>query len=224
MTNYKILSDSPIFNGLSEKELSALLKKIHYQKRVYKKNEIVASSDETVSSLLIILSGMVKAEMMDLTGKTIKIEDIEAPKPLAAAFLFGKENKYPVTVTAINAVEILAIPVDEFLVLLQQNKQVLKNYLNSITSRSQFLSKKLQFLSFRTIKSKMAHYILQNANTELHFELNSTQQQLSELFGVTRPSLARVIREMQDEKLIEIRRRKVNLLNKKELINLIQNG
>jgi hypothetical protein len=32
----------------------------------------------------------VKGEMTDYNGKTIKIEDIEAPRPLAVAFLFGK--------------------------------------------------------------------------------------------------------------------------------------
>lgn len=225
MINYKLLANCPVFKGINETELKSLINQIHYQVRIYKKNDIVAIAGEPVKNLYIILSGSVKGEMIDYSGKTIKIEDIEAPRPLATAFLFGKENTFPVTVTASNDVEILSIPVGEFLNVLQKNKQILKNYLNNISSRSQFLSRKLQFLSFKTIKGKMAHYLLQQAGTKLHsVELNTTQQQLAELFGVTRPSLARVLAEMQDEKLIAIERKTVKLLDKGELGKIIHHG
>src|SRR5690606_1988994 len=155
----------------------------------------------------------VKGEMIDYSGKTIKIEDIEAPRPLASAFLFGKENRFPVTVSANSDVQLMAIPVPEFLKLLQRNTQILINYLNNISSRSQFLSQKLHFLSFKTIRGKIAHFLLQQAGENLHsFELKTTQQQLSELFGVTRPSLARVMSEMQREKLFVVDRKTVTLL------------
>ena len=163
--------------------------------------------------------------MIDYSGKTVKIEDIEAPRPLAAAFLFGKENKFPVTVTANKKAELLAIPVVEFLKLLQLNTRLLRNYLNSISTRAQFLSQKLNFLSFKTIKEKVAHFLLQQAGDLYHsFELKNTQQQLAELFGVTRPSLARVLGDMQNENLIKIEKKTVTLLDKERLNSLLKNG
>ncbi len=190
----------------------------------YSKDEIVVVAGEPVMNLLIIMSGMVRGEMIDFSGKTIKIEDIEAPKPLATAFLFGKENKFPVTVTANNDVKIMVIPVTEFLKLLQLNTVILKNYLNSISSRAQFLSQKLHFLSFKTIRGKIAHFLLQQAGEKFHsVELKNTQQQLADLFGVTRPSLARVFGEMQREKLIRITNKTVTLLDKQALNELMNN-
>ena len=63
-----------------------------------------------------------------------------------------------------------------------------------------FLSQKLHFLSFKTIKGKVAHFFLTQAGEKFHsIELKNTQQQLADLFGVTRPSLARVFGEMQKE-------------------------
>ena len=142
----------------------------------------------------------------------------------ARVFLFGKENKFPVTVTSNKQANILAIPVFEFLKLLQLNTQLLRNYLNSISSRAQFLSQKLHFLSFKTIKEKVAHFLLQQVGDDFHsFELKNTQQQLADLFGVTRPSLARVLGSMQHEGLIKIERRTVTLLNKMELNKLLRN-
>jgi CRP-like cAMP-binding protein len=224
MMNYQLLTQCPIFRGITENEAELLFKKIHFQIKSYSKDEIVVVAGEPVLNLNIILSGSVRGEMIEYSGKTIKIEDVEAPKPLATAFLFGQENKFPVTVTANNDAKILTIPVSEFLKLLQMNTQILKNYLNSISSRAQFLSQKLQFLSFKTIRGKVAHFLLQQAGDKFHsVELKNTQQQLADLFGVTRPSLARIFGEMQKEGLIRISNKTVTLLDKIALNELIKN-
>jgi len=225
MINYSLLSMCPVFMGIPEEENRKLLSEIHYQVKKFEKDEVVVHADDEVKNLYIVLSGSVRGEMIDYSGKTIKIEDIEAPRPLAAAFLFGKENRFPVTVTANKQAELLAIPVSEFLKLLQLNTRLLRNYLNSISTRAQFLSQKLQFLSYKTIKEKVAHFLLQKADDKFHsFELRNTQQQLADMFGVTRPSLARVLSEMQHEQLIKIEKRTVTLLNKGGLNDLLKNG
>lgn len=211
--------------GISEDECKSLISRIHYQVRKFEKGEVVVQGGDEVANLYIVLSGSVRGEMIDYSGKTVKIEDIEAPRPLASAFLFGKENKFPVTVTANKKVEMLVIPVTEFLKLLQMNARVLRNYLNNISTRAQFLSQKLHFLSFKTIKEKVAHFLLQQTGDRLHsFELRNTQQQLAELFGVTRPSLARVLGDMQNEQLIKIEKKTITLLEKKKLNDLLRNG
>ncbi len=222
MIDFKQLDKCPVFKGVPEKETERLLRRIHFQIRKFSKNEVVAFAGEQISHLYIILWGSVRGEMIDYSGKTVKIEDIEAPRPLATAFLFGSGNRFPVTVTANNDVKILSVPLAEFLKLLQMNTHILKNYLNSISSRTQFLSQKIHFLSFKTIKEKMAHYLLQKAGDRYHsIELENTQQQLADLFGVTRPSLARVLSEMQKEKLIVIEKKTVTLLNKEKLNELL---
>lgn len=223
--DYQLLAQCPVFRGIPELETKKLLEQIHFQIKGYQKDEIITEAGEEVKNLLIVLSGSVRGEMIDYSGKTVKIEDIEAPKPLAAAFLFGNENKYPVTVTANNQAKILAVPVPEFLKLLQLNAQLLKNYLHSISTRAQFLSQKLHFLSFKTIKEKVAHFLLKTAGDQFHsFELKNTQQQLSDLFGVTRPSLARVLGELQKEGFIKIEKKTVTLLDKPALNELLRNG
>lgn len=225
MANTGILIHCPVFFGLEASEVEMLISGVHYQIRHYSKGEIVVMAGEPVRDLIIILSGSVKGEMIDFSGKTIKIEDVEAPRPLASAFLFGKENRFPVTVSANEEVEVLAIPVTEFLKIMQSNTRVLINYLNSISSRAQFLSQKLHFLGFKTIREKIADYLLQNAGDRYHsVELKNTQQQLADMFGVARPSFARVLGEMQAEGLIEVDRKTVKILDKAGLSALLKNS
>lgn len=224
MIQSEILCQSPIFRGISPEELQELFSQIHYQVKTYQKNDLITMSGETCDRLLIIQEGSVKAEMNDYSGKTIKIEDMSAPWPLATAFLFGKENRFPVTVSATSEVEMVSIPKPEFVKLLQLNSLILNNYLNTISTRAQFLSQKLKFLSFKTIRQKIAHYLLEKAGDRLQtVEILQSQEQLAEMFGVTRPSLARTLGEMVQEGLIETQRRAIKILDKDRMNQLLKN-
>lgn len=223
MVQTDLISQSPIFRGISEEELSSLFGQIHYQVKSYQKNDAIVSGGDICDRLLIIQKGIVKAEMTDYSGKTIKIEDIEAPRPLATAFLFGKENRFPVTVSANNTVEIISIHKEEFVKMLQLNSLILNNYLNAISTRAQFLSEKLKFLSFKTIRQKIAHFLLEKAGDRLlTIELQQSQEQLAEMFGVARPSLARALGEMIQEGLIETQRRSIKILDKDRMNQLLK--
>ena len=130
MVQTDLISQSPIFRGISEEELSSLFGQVHYQVKSYQKNDLIVSGGDICDRLLIVQKGSVKAEMTDYSGKTIKIEDIEAPRPLATAFLFGKENRFPVTVSANNPVEIISIQKEEFIKMLQLNSlDIIRNKL-----------------------------------------------------------------------------------------------
>lgn len=223
MIQPEILCNSPIFRGISPEELRKLFNEIHFQVKTYRKNDLITSAGEICDRLLIIQRGNVKAEMNDYSGKTIKIEDLSAPWPLATAFLFGKENRFPVTVSATTDVEMVSVPKAEFVKLLQMNAMILNNYLNTISTRAQFLSKKLKFLSFKTIKQKIAHYLLEQAGDRLQtIEIKQSQAQLAEMFGVTRPSLARTLGEMCHEGLIETNRRQIKILDKNRMNQLLK--
>lgn len=222
MPDYSILSQSPVFKGLPPEAIERLLAGAVFQIRRFQKNELVVSKGEPVKNLCIIHSGSVSGEMLDYSGKVLKIEDIEAPNPLATAFLFGKSNVFPVSVTANTEVEILVIPTSEFLTMMQKDRQVLVNFLNVISSRAQFLSDKLHLLSFRNIRSKLAHFLLKTAPSgEQVVEVRQTQKQLADLFGVTRPSLARVLSEMHHENIIRLEKKSIRILNRQLLIQLL---
>ncbi len=222
MLNFDFLVKSPVFMGIEAEKLKSIMKGIHFQIRKFGKNDQVVFAGTACDELLIVLSGSVKGEMSDYNGKTIKIEDIPAPRPLAAAFLFGQNNRFPVNVIANEDVSLLCISRAEFLKILQQDQRILTNYLNSISSRAQFLSSRIKFLSFKTIRQKIAHYLLDLAGDRLAVvELPLSQAQLAEFFGVTRPALARAMGEMAGEGLMEVQRRTIRILDKAKMNDLL---
>jgi len=219
---FENISACPIFKGINTGEALHILNTINYQVRTFSAGQVIASSGEECKNLLILTEGSVKGEMIDFSGKTIKIEDIEAPKPIAAAFLFGKNNRYPVDIVANNDVKLLFIPKESFVKLLQSNVVILNNFLNAISNRTQFLSSRIRFLSFKTIKGKIAHYILELAkDNRMQVALPKSQKELADFFGVARPSFARAIGKLEQEGILKTKRREVTIIDRERLSQLL---
>jgi CRP-like cAMP-binding protein len=221
---YEILSQSIIFRGLKGEEIKAELEKVHYQVKEYGEGSLVASRDEEVTSLIILVKGSVKGEMLDFTGKVIKIEDIEAPRPLAPAFLFGSHNKYPVDIITREKAMVLVLPRSSVLRLLQGNDTILVNYLDAIATQAQFLSNRLYFLSFKTLREKLVQYIFQELKPGTdHLFLTRTQQELAEFFAVARPSVARALAELERNGWLEVKGKSIRIINRQQLATLMNN-
>lgn len=221
---YPVLSKSPMFRGLSPEEIKDLLSRIGHSVKSFSKGQTIAQREDEVRNLCIIIEGSVKGEMVDFSGKILKVEEMTAPMPIAHAFLFGERNRFPVDVIALEDCKILFVPKSDFMRLMQQNSTILGNYLNAISNRAQFLSSKLWFLSFKTIKEKIAHYLLNIARSESKttIVLPKSHQELAEFFGVTRPSLARVFADLESEGIIKVNRREITITNKSKLMEMIR--
>ena len=218
------LVNNPLFRGITPERLFADLKEISFHTRSYKKGEILAQQGAVCNRLVILTKGSVRGEMIDYSGRLIKVEDIAAPRAIAPLFLFGEENRYPVEVTANEPTEVIELPKSSVLRLFRKNEQFLENYMNLSANYARTLSDKLFFMSFKTIRQKLASYLLRlyKQQQQTHITLDRSQQELSDYFGVSRPSLARELAHMQEDGLLIADRKHITILQKEQLVRLIQ--
>lgn len=219
-----LLINNPLFRGLTPENLAASLAEISFHTCSYKKGEIIARQGDICNRLIILIKGSVRGEMIDYSGRLIKVEDIAAPRALAPLFLFGEANRYPVEVTTNEPTEVIEIPKSSVLKLFRTNEQFLENYMNLSANYARTLSDKLFFMSFKTIRQKIASYLLRlhKQQQRLTITLDRSQQELSDYFGVSRPSLAREMAHMQEDGLLTADRKNITILQKEALIRLIQ--
>lgn len=219
-----VLNQTPLFRSVQGDELEKILSELKLSESFFKKGEILALQDEPCNRLIILLSGSVKGEMTDPSGKVVKVEDIYAPSPLAILFLFGQNNRFPVQATAREDVTALVIPRQSILRMLSMHETILKNYLDISADFAWRLSQKLHFMSFRTIRQKLAMYILNlskisGSNT---VTLDRSKSALSEYFGVSRQSLERELTNMQTDKLIINNKKEIQIIDKNKLVHLVR--
>ena len=206
-----------IFKGLNQNSLIILFNNIDYQiKKIYK-NDVVFFRDEEVDGLYIILEGILSAEMLKNTGEIQKIENLSQGDIIASAFIFGKNNKLPVDLITLNDGEILHINRENLLKIFNLNENILINFLDEICDKTQFLSNKVwKTFNNKTIKEKMLNYIFEN-NENNRVIFKHSIKELSELFGVSRPSLSRVIGEFVEEEILVRDGKNKFILNKEKI-------
>ncbi len=209
-----IVQESPLFNGLSKEDLTEILDG-HYKELHYAKGDLVALQGDPCRSLMMILEGTVRSDMTDPAGKLVTIATLTAPDILAPAFIYAARNEFPVDITATADLTLLVIGRESFSKLLQQHIVVLNNFLRMISDQTQFLTQKIRFLQFGTMKKKLASYFVEKLASvpSIEFLMEESQQALADRFGVTRPALARAIGEMVSNGIIHVEKKKITVVN-----------
>ena len=209
----KTLRETVVFNDLDEDTIKDILEKTKYEIKKYSLDEPIAFRGDEVKGLYIILKGTLITEMLTEEGNIIKIEELVPSDVIASAFIFGKNNSFPVDLSAKDEAEILFVERKEFLKLLFSQEKILENFLNEISNKSQLLTSKIwNSFNNKTIKKKFCDYVKRNQKNNEFFIENLGA--LAEFFGVERPSLSRVLSELvKDEKLERIGRNKYRILD-----------
>ena len=201
--NISDLFQCPICRNIPLQEREAFLELLDYKIKSFKKGDFVARQGDVVDSLYLLLHGSVKTEMISDSGTVLNIETIQAPNPLAPAFLFAENNRFPVDVVALEDSEAVLIPKSSVMKQLATNVIFLQSFMAFNSNRTNFLSERIKLLSVKTIKGKLAQYILSRTKN-LHFTMDRNQTQLAEYFGVARPSLARSLSEMTEDGILQV--------------------
>ena len=214
------LSLCPICRNIPVNERETFFNELNFKTKFFKKGEWIAQQGDVVRALYILLKGSVKAEMVSEAGTVLNIETINAPNPLAPAFLFAENNRFPVDVIALERCEIIMISKASIMQQLACNEKFLQGFVTFNSNRTQFLSERIKFLSTKTIKGKLAQYMLERS-TQTDFTFNMSQTALADYFGVTRPSLSRSLSEMINDGIISLKGKKGQIIQLKKLKELM---
>lgn len=214
------LSYCPLFKGLTQIEHDEFLERNVKEVIKVKKGDIVVRQGETIHFVMLLVEGSVRTEMITREGNVLDIDILEAVIPLAPAFIYGTKNTYPVDVIAMESCTFLKISKAAWLEEMSRNKKLLNNFLNMNADLTFFLSNKLQMISLKSLRMKLSAFLLEKTTKEKDsFVLKRSRTELAEYFGVQRQSLARTMKEMEDEGIIELKGRTVKILDRTRLIH-----
>jgi len=216
---FESLNKAFLFKGFSSDEIKTLFENINYSYKSYKTEEFIAFRGDKVDAYMILVEGELVAEMQKINGKVVKIETLLPYADIAPAFVFGMDNSFPVDLYATQNSKLLYIPKAELLKLLQKNTKILENLLNSFSNRTQFLSKKIWFIN-KTIEEKLATHILENLDKNGLWKIKNSITDLASVFGVSRPSLSRVITQLVEDSVLDrLSTSTFKLINKEALLD-----
>jgi len=203
--------------GLIELEQLTINRKIYK----YKKKEIIYREDDYANNAYFILSGNVKCIKTDGFGKEF-ISSVHGGGEFlgfVALFLGGENCETAIT---IGNTEIVKIQKEDFIKLIQNNKNVAMKFIRIISKNIKSCNNRLLNLAYTPVKERIADRILRIEKnyidkSESSLILDISRGDLAAMVGTATETLNRMISELKYEGLIDTNRQGIIILNKSGL-------
>ena len=180
-----------LFSGCSDEALERLLSQ-PCRRQEYPAGRRMLNTGDPCRALMVLVEGQAEARMTGEEGREVLVDHLKAPMLLAPAFLFATPNIVPVEVNAVTDCAVWHINREAFFEFMQHEPTVLRAFLEILSERGRFLSKKMRTFAVNSLRNRVVEYI--EANGCITSVVAAAQE-----LGVTRPSLSRVLSEMLDE-------------------------
>ena len=221
--NLSLLAKLPLFHKLDEKALK-LLDRI-LMKREFGRGENIFAEGSESTGFYIIITGRVKVYKLSADGKE-QILHIAASRELLGAVSAFAGDPYPAFADAMEKTGMFFFPRKEFLVLIQKEPSVVMNMMANLAMRLQHFTRMIEDLSLKEVPGRLAAYLLylsKKSKDSDNIEIDISKGQLASLLGTIPETLSRILKKMHEKGILNVKGRKVELLNKR-VLNDIVNG
>ena len=140
----------------------------------------------------ILLQGTLAVEKLDESGDYFSIKLFEEQAVIGGSLVFGTKKIYPNTISAVTNCKVLTIKRENLFNLFFENRALLREFLNSISDNTLYVSEKLSDAVQLTLRQKLKAYLLAESKRQNStIILPITKTRLASLLGVRRSSLSR---------------------------------
>jgi CRP-like cAMP-binding protein len=191
-----------------------ILNEVKTTSKKYNKNQTVYYQGDDCNSMDIVLSGSLVAYSLSQNGSESVVFEFKKGKTIGANLLFSNASNYPMNIYCTESCELLHIKKAEIENLLHDYNFAM-NFIRNISFNSQGMNKKITMYSQKSLRENLRDYFMalsaeQKSN---NIVLPISKKQLTDYFGVQRPSLFRELKKMKDEGLIEVKNKEIILCN-----------
>ena len=208
----------PIFDGIGENELKAMLHCLQAIERTYKKNEFILLEGENVAYIGVILSGQINMLKEDFGGQQSVLAVMGDKELFGETFVCGSRQDTTVSFQAAVPTRALLLPFHRVLNVCSNNcafhHQVITNLVRMIADKNMLLMQKVEISSKKTLREKILTYLyfLKGQQNSNYIACPLDRQEMASFLNANRSSLSRELSLMQEEGILEYDRNMFHLL------------
>ena len=217
--DYSVLEKSTLFSGVPAAELRGALEDTPHHIQCYDKGEIIFHLMEYATRIGIILEGRVEAQKYFPNGSQVNLSVRVPGEMIGPAAVFSKSQRYPCDITSLEPVTVMMFRKDDLLRLMQKNVRILENFTAEIASATYMLQQRIELFSYNGIAQKAAFWLLmqarQTGKSKIH--IPGSVSKWAMLMNVSRPSLHRELKRLEDAGIISYTPPIIDILNQNAL-------
>ena len=219
----ELLRKVPLFSGLEKEDLNTLASIV--TRKEFGKRETLFHQGDPGEEFMILTEGSVKVELMNAEGKELTLTILTPFQFLGELALLDDVPRSATVVSMENSV-LLSVNKRDFARLLESYPRMSIPMLRQLTRRVRVLTDDIASMAFLDSYSRVTRKILNLAeemgqtNPDGHILIDRplTHQQLANLVGTTRETVTKILNEMKDNGLLDIRRHRITILDREELL------
>ena len=213
-----VLKRCPLFRGIPQEALGALLACLGARPRRFARGETILAEGDPARWVGVVLCGAVQILRVDYYGNRSIVDRAGPAEMFAEAVACAGAAAMPVDAVAAEASEILLLDAQRLTrgcaKACGAHSQVISNLILVLAIRNLQCIQKLEITSQRSAREKLMAYLLMQAKRSgsAAFEIPYDRQELADYLGVDRSGLSAQISLLRREGVIECRKNRFVLL------------
>lgn len=207
---YDTLLQLPLLQGLGKGDFTNIIEKVKFHFQHIEAGKKIFAQGETCRQLVFLLEGEISSHTQSDVHHYLLTEIHQGPIIIEPYSLFGMQTTFSATYKAHTHVKLLTIDKAFVLSDLIHYEIFRINFLNLLSNRCQITQQKLRNSRTGSIKEKLADFfLLRCAKAEGEKRLHITMEDLANLFNETRINVSKLLNELQDKEVIQLRRKEI---------------
>lgn len=221
-----IVKSNLLFANMDVDEIETVLKCANAQVANFNDNQILFEKNHKVKKLGIVVEGALNLVSQKYSGSRVIVTKLRENDLFGEALIYASGARSPYDLISSGDSKVLLIPYKIFSKICfrgcDHHNQLIHNMLTILSDKIVMLNNKMTILNADTLRGRIATYLLflQKDLDTMTFDLPMNRQDLAEFLNVKRPSLSRELSNMQRDKIIEIYRSSVKIIDLDKLREL----
>ena len=187
-----------------------------YQYSIQKSFEagrIIVNENAYINSIPIVTKGMIKVIRTEDDGRELLLYYIKAGESCVMSFLGGMHNDTSkVRAEVEEDAEILFLPMDKASLFIKEHPEWLDYIFRLYDRRFEELLEIINAISFKKMDERLLALLQKKQELTKNSVINITHEQLSNELGTARVVVSRLLKQLEDNKVLKLGRNKIILM------------
>ena len=218
----QILMRSPLFQGVAEDELLAMLRCLGIEGKHYVKQQYVYRAGDRISTIGLVLSGRIHSMRVDFWGNRNLLSTAEPGELFGEGWACSETAVVSADFVAAETSDVLFFNIQRVITVCNSacnfHTRVIRNILQVVANQNLTLMRKIEHTTQRTTRDKLLSYLSEQAlkAQSISFVIPFNRQELADYLSVDRSAMSAELSRLRREGLLTFDRDRFTLLKRKE--------
>jgi CRP-like cAMP-binding protein len=172
--------------------------------------EMLFNAEDEADGFYYVRSGEIRVYKMDEQGREVEIVRLDRGEFLGEAIVFVS-SVFPAFAQAVKDASVLFFEKSTITKEMGRDPEISRFFVDLLARKCVVLSNKIESLGLRTVRQRLIQYLLSNCSGDqrCRVDLKIKKGELAKILGTISETLSRNLKQMQEEGLIEVKRKSI---------------